>query len=61
MQSKENCSNIPQDEKELSDEKCKQLLEANGNKYTIEETRIIKQFLTELLKVHIEQLTKSNS
>jgi hypothetical protein len=61
MQSKENCTNFSHNDKELSDEKCKQLLEENGNKYTLEETRIIKQFLMELLKINIEQLTKSKS
>jgi hypothetical protein len=42
----------------LTDENCKKILEQNGNHYTIEETRIIKQFLSELLEIHMDQLLK---
>jgi hypothetical protein len=42
----------------LTDEDCKKLLERNGNKYTLEEARNIKQFFLELLDIHLDQLTK---
>jgi hypothetical protein len=35
----------------LSIEKCKELLEKEGNKYTIEETKVIREFLLELIQI----------
>lgn len=44
----------------LTDEQCKNLLEKNGNKYSIEETRVIKEFFLMILELHLEQVIKNN-
>ena len=44
----------------LSDNECKRILEKNGNKYTFEEVGTIKQFLQELIGIHIEQILKKH-
>jgi len=35
----------------LNIEKCKELLEKEGNKYTIDETKLVREFLLELIKI----------
>jgi len=45
----------------LSDNECKRILEKNGNKYTFEEVKIIKEFLARLLEVHIEKIVNKKS
>ncbi len=44
----------------LSIEKCKELLEKEGNKYTLEETKIIREFLIELIEIQGVSQTYTN-
>lgn len=41
--------------------KAKELLEVNGNKYTLEEARIIRDFLLMMTKIHLPQLEQTGA
>lgn len=45
----------------MSDEECKRILCSDGELYTDEEVRAIKELLTDWAKTHVEQLLKNDA